>query len=85
MTTMHNSNDWRIKVRGMEPHTTPHVHVEFNDGYRCSVRISDGLLLSGGVSPKKRIKPALEWIASNRVKLIDEYERLNRNEKTATN
>ncbi len=77
MTKMHSESDWRIKVKGLEPHTTPHVHVEFNDGYRCSVRISDGKLLEGHVRPAKRLSPALEWIKGHREELFAEYARLN--------
>jgi hypothetical protein len=78
MTTMQVEGDWKIKVRGMEPHPIPHAHVESRDGFRCSVSLQDFKLLAGGVRPNKRLGPALEWIKEHRDELLAEYERLNR-------
>lgn len=76
MTTYPPHNDWRIRINGNE-HGVPHVHVEFRDGSRVSVSIETRKILAGGVTPAKRLNPALEDIQKNAVKYMTEYRRLN--------
>lgn len=76
MTTYPSTNDWRIRINGME-HGVPHVHVEFRDGSRVAVDIATGAVLAGSVTPSKRLAPALANIALNAEKYLAEYERLN--------
>lgn len=76
MTTYPARNDWRIRINGNE-HGLPHVHVEFRDGSRVSVSIEAGRVLAGGVTPAKRLNPALEDIRENAAKYLAEYRRLN--------
>lgn len=77
MPILIKTSDWAIRVNGDEPHPLPHVHVGFRDGSRVSVCIATGVVLAGGVRPLSRLSPALAWIASNRVLLFAEYQRLN--------
>ncbi|MDD2712420.1 MAG: DUF4160 domain-containing protein [Simplicispira sp.] len=76
MTIYKISGDWRIKINGME-HGVPHVHVEFSDGSRVVVAIETGAVLAGGVTPAKRLAPALANIASQAPVYLAEYRRLN--------
>lgn len=76
MTTYPSRNDWRIRINGNE-HGLPHVHVEFRDGSRVSVSIETRIVLAGGVTPAKRLNPALEDIQENAEKYTTEYRRLN--------
>ena len=76
MTNYAPTNDWRIKINGME-HGIPHVHVEFRDGSRVAVAIETGELMAGKVIPAKRLNPALTDIAANALIYIAEYQRLN--------
>lgn len=76
MTNYDPVGDWRIRINGNE-HGVPHVHVLFKDGSRVSVAIETGEVLTGGVTPAKRLGPALADIAANRQKYLDEYRRLN--------
>ncbi|WP_323029405.1 DUF4160 domain-containing protein [Castellaniella defragrans] len=76
MTTYPPHDDWRIRINGNE-HGVPHVHVEFRDGSRASVSIETRRVLAGGVTPAKRLIPALEDIQENATKYMTEYRRLN--------
>lgn len=76
MTNYESIGDWRIRVNGNE-HGVPHVHVLFKDGSRVSVAIETRAVLSGHVTPTKRLTPALADITANERKYIDEYRRLN--------
>ena len=76
MTVVERSGDWRIRVNGNE-HGVPHVHVEFRDGYRCSVAIDSCQLLADEVRPERRLSAALEWIKQHTEALHQEYRRLN--------
>ena len=58
-------------------HGEPHVHVEFRDGYRVVVSIETRRVLAGGVSPARRLLPALEDIAAHADQYLAEYRRLN--------
>ena len=76
MTTYPRINDWRIRINGME-HGIPHVHVEFRDGHRVVVAIESRDILAGGVTPSRRIVPALADIAAHADTYLAEYRRLN--------
>jgi hypothetical protein len=76
MTTYPSHNDWRIRINGNE-HGVPHVHVEFRDGRRVSVAIETRTVLAGGVTPAKRLAPALADIDLNAETYLQEYRRLN--------
>jgi hypothetical protein len=75
MTTYPPVDDWRIRINGREPHPLPHV--QFRDGSRVSLAIETGELLSGFVTPRKRLAPVLTWIAARRETLLAKYRRLN--------
>jgi len=77
MTTYPPVDDWRVRINGREPHPVPHVHVQFRDGSRVSLAIETGQLLSGVVTPRKRLVPVRAWIAARREILLAEYLRLN--------
>lgn len=77
MSTMYKENDWAIRVNGDEPHPLPHVHVGFRDGSRVSICIETGRILIGSIRPPDRLRPALDWIATHRDELFNEYRRLN--------
>lgn len=76
MTNYETIGDWRIRVNGNE-HGVPHVHVLFRDGSRVSVAIETRAVLSGNVTPLKRLMPALADIEEHERKYLDEYRRLN--------
>ena len=77
MTTYPPVDDWRVRINGREPHPLPHVHVQFRDGSRVSLAIETGELLSGFVTPHKRLVPVRAWIEARRETLLAEYRRLN--------
>jgi len=79
MTMYPPVDDWRVRLNGREPHPLPHVHVhvQFRDGSRVSLTIETGQLLSGFVTPRKRLGPVRAWIAARRETLLAEYQRLN--------
>ncbi|MBU2781738.1 DUF4160 domain-containing protein, partial [Acidithiobacillus caldus] len=54
----------------------PHVHVQFRDGSRVSLAIETGQLLSGFVTPHKRLVPVHAWVEARRETLLAEYRRL---------
>ncbi len=76
MTNYEPIGDWRIRINGNE-HGVPHVHVLFKDGSRVSVAIETRAVLSGNVTPAKRLMPALAAIEANEQKYFDEYRRMN--------
>ncbi|MHB9101560.1 MAG: DUF4160 domain-containing protein [Sulfuricella sp.] len=76
MTNYEPISDWRIRINGNE-HGVPHVHVLFKDGSRVSVAIETRAVLSGNVTPAKRLLPARADIEANEQKDLDEYRRLN--------
>lgn len=76
MTNYDPTGDWRIRINGNE-HGVPHVHVLFKDGSRVSVAIKTRAVLSGNVTPAKRLLPARADIEVNELKYLDEYRRLN--------
>lgn len=76
MTNYETIGDWRIRINGNE-HGVPHVHVLFRDGSRVSVAIETRAVLSGNVTPLKRLMPALADIEEHERKYLDEYRRLN--------
>ncbi|WMT47118.1 DUF4160 domain-containing protein [Acidithiobacillus caldus] len=66
-----------MRINGREPHALPHVHVQFRDGSRVSLAIETGQLLSGFVTPHKRLVPVHAWVEARRETLLAEYRRLN--------
>ena len=76
MTNYESIGDWRIRINGNE-HGVPQVHVLFKDGSRVSVAIETRAVLSGNVTPAKRLRLALADIEANKRKYLDEYRRLN--------
>jgi len=56
---------------------SPHVHVLFKDGSRVSVAIETLAVLSGYVTPAKRLTAALADTVANEKEYLDEYRRLN--------
>ena len=77
MTTYPPVDDWRERINGREPHPLPHVHVQFRDGSRVSLAIETGQLLSGFVTPHKRLVPVRALEEARRETLLAEYRRLN--------
>jgi len=77
VTTYPPVDDWRVRINGREPHPLPHVHVQFRDGSRVSLAIETGQLLSGFVTPRKRLVPVRAGIEACRDTLLAEYRRLN--------
>lgn len=77
MTTMHGTDDWKIRINGGEEHPVPHAHILFRDGHRVSVAIETLEVLAGFVRPNKRMIPACSWILAHRSELLAEYRRLN--------
>lgn len=56
-------------------HLLAHVHVQLRDGRECTVEL-DSLTIVGRIVARE-IREELQWIASNRVWLHDEWRRLN--------
>lgn len=56
-------------------HNPPHFHIVV-DNFQISVRISDFSILAGSID-RKSLAVALEWAASNKEYLNDEWNRLN--------
>ena len=76
MTNYETIGDWRIPINGNE-HGIPRVHVLFKDGCRVAMAIETRAVLSGNVTPVKRLTPAFANIEANERKYLDEYRRLN--------
>jgi len=76
VTVLIKQDDWRIRINGNE-HGPPHAHMEFKDGFRCSVLIETQEVLAVWVRPPKRLKDALIWIKDHQNELLNEYRRLN--------
>jgi ACT domain-containing protein len=74
MPTLQRLTDCRILMY-IGDHPPPHVHVLKSDGRDCIVEI-DTLLVIGKIASRE-IRDALNWIDSNRVFLLSEWQRYN--------
>lgn len=59
-------------------HGTPHFHLEFTDGDRCSVEIETLTILAGTITPVKKAAEAMEWAAANQSLLRAKWEEITR-------
>jgi hypothetical protein len=59
-------------------HGTPHFHLEFTDGDRCSIAIETSEVLAGIVNPEKKLAEALKWAEENRALLLAKWEEVTR-------
>lgn len=59
-------------------HGTPHFHLEFIDGDRCSIAIEILEVLAGIVTPEKKMQEALKWAAENRSLLLAKWKEITR-------
>ncbi|MBU5613454.1 DUF4160 domain-containing protein [Geomonas azotofigens] len=57
-------------------HGTPHFHLEFMDGDRCSVAIETLEILVGIVNPAKKMAEAMTW--ANQALLLAKWEEITR-------
>ena len=57
-------------------HGTPHFHLEFTDGDRCSIAIETLDVLAGIVSSPKKTAEAMKWAAENRSLLFAKWEEI---------
>ena len=73
MPTIARFGSTKIRMYGGD-HNPPHVHVVGPD-FAAQVAIADGEILNGGVPARVR-RPVLRWIAENRARLLDTWERL---------
>lgn len=62
MTTVHNANNWKIKIYP-DDHAPPHFHVQTPDG-ESLVIIDDLNVLGKGANPKA-LKMALAWASQH--------------------
>ncbi len=77
MPTIMRFSNCRLTIYPNE-HGTPHFHLEFTDGDRCSVTIEGLEMLAGAVSPEKKIVEALTWAEENRSLLLAKWEEITR-------
>lgn len=59
-------------------HGTPHFHLEFTDGERCSVAIETLELLAGKLSQERKAAEALNWAEKNRDLLLAKWKEITR-------
>jgi len=59
-------------------HGTPHFHLEFTDGDRCSVAIETLEILAGKLSQEKKAAEALSWAGNNRDLLLAKWKEITR-------
>lgn len=74
MPVMHKFSASRVVMYAGD-HLLAHVHVQLRDGRECTVEL-DSLAFVGRIAPRE-IRVELSWIASNRVWLHEEWQRLN--------
>ena len=74
MPVMHKFSASRVVMYAGD-HLLAHVHVQLRDGRECTVEL-DSLAIVGRITPRE-IRVELSWIASNRVWLHEEWQRLN--------
>ena len=77
MPTIMRFSTCRLTIYPNE-HGTPHFHLEFTDGDRCSIEIATLKILVGTVTPAKKIAEALEWAAVNQSLLLAKWEEITR-------
>ena len=77
MPTIMRFSNCRLTIYPNE-HGTPHFHIEFTDGDRCSVAIETLEILAGMVNPEKKMSEALKWAAENRSLLRGKWEEITR-------
>lgn len=77
MPTIMRFSTCRLTIYPNE-HGTPHFHLEFTDGDRCSIAIETLDLLAGIVSPEKKMAEALKWADENRALLLVKWEEITR-------
>lgn len=54
----------------------PHFHLEFTDGTRCAVAIETGEVITGEITPSRRLKEALVWARENRKLLLQKWQEI---------
>lgn len=74
MPVMHTFAASRVVMYAGD-HLLAHVHVQLRDGRECTVAL-DSLAIVGRIAARE-IRKELEWIASNRAWLVQEWRRLN--------
>ncbi len=72
MPTLKRFSEYRVLIY-IDDHPPPHVHIIRNDGRDCIVEI-ETLQVIGKLAPRE-IRDALQWIASERGVLLDEWRR----------
>ena len=64
-----------FQIRSNEQnHTIPHVHAAYGE-YNISVEIETGKVLAGNL-PKKNERIAVDWVLSNRERLLREWRNI---------
>jgi hypothetical protein len=59
-------------------HGTPHFHLEFTDGDRCSIAIESFEILVGTVTPAKKTAEPMKWATANQTFLLAKWEEITR-------
>jgi uncharacterized protein DUF4160 len=59
-------------------HGTPHFHLEFTDGERCSIAIETLEVLVGKLSQERKAAEALGWAEKNRELLLAKWKEITR-------
>ena len=59
-------------------HLSPHFHVIFRDGQRCSIAIASLAVIAGSATPARRLSEALAWAQDNRALLQARWEEIHR-------
>jgi hypothetical protein len=70
MPTVADFGGYKIVIY-FDDHNPPHVHVIAAD-FEGLVSIADGAIIAGQIPPKFR-RAALDWIAANRVRLMEKW------------
>jgi len=77
MPTIMRFSTCRLTIYPNE-HGTPHFHLEFTDGDRCSIGFETLEVLVGIVSPAKKAAEAMKWAAENKTLLLAKWEEITR-------
>lgn len=75
MPTIKHFRHCRLTIYPNE-HGTPHFHLEFTDGDRCSVAIETLEILIGEVRPARKMAEAMVWAGENRELLLEKWEEI---------
>lgn len=75
MVTLTRGPNWKISVYGHD-HGVPQFHIE-GRGFRASVGIAT-LDVIVGSAPRRPLREALAWAASNQAELLANWKELNR-------